>query len=255
MNNPHVRQQRLNATQKLARRSRRSFLTLGGGLLAGVGGWAYVRSRPLEGQMPGPFRRVLELNEKITSTALFTDTHLAPEYPGSRVEEIRVNGDVGLDDETESSGGWRLKLTPHGSDEPIELALRDIVALPKIEITAEFKCIEGWSSIVHWGGARFRDFIDHYARQSTVAAYIAMATPDNEYYVGMDMASALHPQTLLAYEMNGQSLPPEHGGPLRLIATVKYGIKNIKRIGTLSFADQPPPDYWAERGYDYYAGL
>jgi DMSO/TMAO reductase YedYZ molybdopterin-dependent catalytic subunit len=68
------------------------------------------------------------------------------------------------------------------------------------------------------------------------------------------MQSALHPQTLLCYEMNGQPLPVEHGGPLRLVTTVKYGIKSIKRIGRITFIDERPPDFWAERGYDWYAG-
>jgi DMSO/TMAO reductase YedYZ molybdopterin-dependent catalytic subunit len=55
--------------------------------------------------------------------------------------------------------------------------------------------------------------------------------------------------------MNGQPLANEHGAPLRLVIPVKYGIKNIKRIGTIMFSDQPPNDYWAQEGYDYYAGL
>ena len=69
------------------------------------------------------------------------------------------------------------------------------------------------------------------------------------------MPSALHPQTILCYEHNGKPLPPEHGAPLRLIIPVKYGIKNLKRIGTMFFDDKRPDDYWAERGYDYYSGL
>jgi DMSO/TMAO reductase YedYZ molybdopterin-dependent catalytic subunit len=81
-----------------------------------------------------------------------------------------------------------------------------------------------------------------------------LITPDKKYYVGIDMASAIHPQTLLCYEMNGMSLPMNQGNPLRLIIPVKYGIKSIKRIGTIYFSDQRPPDYWAERGYDYYSG-
>lgn len=85
--------------------------------------------------------------------------------------------------------------------------------------------------------------------------FIGMQTPNGEYYVGLDMPSALHPQTMLAYEMNGQSLTMEHGFPLRLIVPVKYGIKNLKCIGLLFFSNTKPRDYWAQRGYDYYAGL
>jgi DMSO/TMAO reductase YedYZ molybdopterin-dependent catalytic subunit len=71
----------------------------------------------------------------------------------------------------------------------------------------------------------------------------------------LDMPSVMHPQTMLAYEVNEKALPMEHGAPLRLIIPVKYGIKNLKRIGSISFSDQRPRDYWAELGYDYYSGL
>jgi DMSO/TMAO reductase YedYZ molybdopterin-dependent catalytic subunit len=69
------------------------------------------------------------------------------------------------------------------------------------------------------------------------------------------MPSAMHPQTLLCYEMNGQPLPLANGYPLRLIIPVKYGVKHLKRIGSLVFSNERPPDYWAEQGYDYYTGL
>ena len=79
--------------------------------------------------------------------------------------------------------------------------------------------------------------------------------PAEDYYVGIDMPSALHPQTLLAYEMNGKTLEDRHGAPLRLVVPVKYGIKNIKRIGKIAYTNEQPADYWAEQGYDYYSGL
>jgi DMSO/TMAO reductase YedYZ molybdopterin-dependent catalytic subunit len=85
--------------------------------------------------------------------------------------------------------------------------------------------------------------------------YVGLSTPDEMYYVGIDMPSAMHPQTLLCYEMNGQPLPLENGYPLRLIIPVKYGVKHLKRIGSLVFSNERPPDYWAEQGYDYYTGL
>jgi len=69
------------------------------------------------------------------------------------------------------------------------------------------------------------------------------------------MDSAMHPQTILAYEMNDKPVPMNHGAPLRLIIPVKYGIKNLKRISTITFNNTRPPDYWAEQGYDYYSGL
>jgi len=84
---------------------------------------------------------------------------------------------------------------------------------------------------------------------------VGLETPDSGYYVGLDSDSALHPQTLLCYEMQGAPLTPAHGAPLRLVTPVKYGIKNIKRIGAIKFQDNRPADFWAEQGYDWYAGL
>jgi len=148
------------------------------------------------------------------------------------------------------------------------LTLEDIRALPRVEMTTELKCIEGWSTIVNWAGARFSDFAARYqpptragggapdvrGRPQDLVRYVGMETPDGGYYVGMDMPSALHPQTLLCYEMNGQPLTPAHGAPLRLVTPVKYGIKHIKRIGRITFTDEQPGDFWAERGYDWYSG-
>ena len=77
--------------------------------------------------------------------------------------------------------------------------------------------------------------------------YLDLSTPDKQYYVGIDMPSALHPQTLLCYELNGKPLPMNQGYPLRLIIPVKYGVKSLKRIGYMYFDKKRPPDYWAER--------
>ncbi len=131
------------------------------------------------------------------------------------------------------------------------------------------KSTNSWRAIIsaEHGGARFADFINAY-RPATrsgrpsdprrepedLVGYVSLETEDGGYYVGLDMESALHPQTLLCYEMNGKPLTAPHGAPLRLAIPVKYGIKNIKRIGTIRFTDRRPPDYWAERGYDWYAG-
>jgi hypothetical protein len=148
------------------------------------------------------------------------------------------------------------------------LTLADIQALPRIEMTTEFMCVEGWSTIVNWTGARLADFIARYQPQTRnntqpdvanrpqdLVQYVSMVTPDGGYYVGLDMPSAMQLQTLLAYEMNGQPLNLAHGAPLRLVTPTKYGIKQIKRIGRIAFTDTRPADFWAERGYDWYAGL
>ncbi|MCX6598552.1 MAG: molybdopterin-dependent oxidoreductase [Acidobacteria bacterium] len=240
--------------QELAKRTRRGFLGLGLGAAAAAGGWQWLWSQPQEGGVPVPLRSVLDANARLNQNLLFRDAHLAPEFPPERIQAIRANGDFGLEGALDADA-WRLALTPWRGAAPLQLTMADLKKLNKLEYTAEFKCIEGWSSIVRWGGVRFRDFVALYAPGAEKAAYVSLTTPDKEYFVGVDMASMLHPQTMLCFEKNGQPLELAHGAPLRLVIPVKYGIKNIKRIGTISFSDQAPPDYWAEEGYDYYAGL
>ncbi len=159
---------------------------------------------------------------------------------------------------------WRLRVIgPTGDDGARLFRLHEIKELPRVEMTTELKCIEGWSTVVHWAGARLADLaaLTSLATRSgrredpeNLLGYVSMETPDAAYYVGLDMASAFHPQTLLCYEMDGEPLTTNHGAPLRLVIPVKYGIKNLKQIGTIRFTDERPADYWAERGYDWYAG-
>ena len=166
---------------------------------------------------------------------------------------------------------WRLAVhgyAPAGTPaRNQEFSIEQIKALPRTEMTTEFKCIEGWSTIVHWAGVRLSDFLARYPLATAsgrpadpagaahdLAPYVGLTTPDEAYFVGIEMESALHPQTLLCYEMNGAPLTAEHGAPLRLVAPLKYGIKHIKRIGTISFTSARPDDYWAKLGYDWHAG-
>lgn len=247
------------------RRSRRSFIGLGLAGLAGLAGWNWLISQPTDEGIPRPIRKVLDANSGLTS-AYFKETRLAPEFARNRAKMPRKNGDVGLKQELDPVA-WRLRVEGYGTGRTQEFTLADIKALPRIEMITELKCIEGWSTVVHWTGARLSDLLARYPLATRsgrpadplhppadLAPYVGMLTPDGAYYVGLDMASALHPQTLLCYEMQGKPLTPEHGAPLRLVTPLKYGIKHLKRIGTIAFADARPKDYWAELGYDWDSG-
>jgi hypothetical protein len=240
--------------REMARKARRSFFVGGIAALVGTGAWGWLTSRRLDDGVRWPLRIGLRINEQFWRD-LTGHYRLARTFAPGDVESPRPNGSAGLDDDIDPD--W--KLTVDGipdAEEPLSLTLAEIKALPKIEIITELKCIEGWSSVVKWGGARFQDFVAKYAPgQVNRDGYVALETPDRGYYVGLDLASAMHPQTLLCYEMNGAPLEDEHGAPLRLVIPVKYGIKNLKRIGRIAFSNSRPPDYWAERGYDYYAGF
>lgn len=238
----------------LKKHTRRSFLVAGAAAVAAVGGYEWIRSRPEENMTPWPQRRVLGLNEKIAHGYL-NDKHLAPTYKRADIRFLKPNGDIGLDDDVDMDS-WRLHVETGAGAPPLQLTLADVKSLPRTTQIVKFCCIEGWSSIVEWTGARFADFTRRYFPPGTrLPSYVYMETPESDYYVGLDMKSALHPQTLLCYEMNGKPLEDEHGAPLRLAIPVKYGIKNIKRIGTIRYTDARPDDYWAEQGYDWFAGL
>ena len=246
--------------QEFASISRRNFLGFGLAGIAGIGSYYWLRTRPslVINDIEYPLRYGFQFNEAL-SQKYFSHSRLAPEYPKSAVEELRQNGNVGLSEDFDASS-WQLKVsgTAKSPDAPLTFSLDDIKKLPAQDIAINFKCIEGWARIMNYKGARLTDFIEAaglFPDIKSLPEYVSLATPNGDYYVGLDVESATHPQTLLVYEMNGAPLKPEHGAPLRLLIPVKYGIKNLKRIGTISFTNERPKDYWAERGYDWYSGL
>lgn len=249
----------LTIEQKIQRRNLISFTVFTGLGAAAYGGWRWLRTSPVEAKgvtvgAKKPFRRALNQSE-LAARKVFSSNNLAQTYPKSRAAKfVRQNGVVGLKGEFKTEE-WKLAVKKI-SGETITIHMNDIRSLPKTELIFDFKCVEGWDQVQHWGGVTFLDFIDHFKLNAEAAMqYVGMQTPDKKYYVGIDMESMLHPQTILAYEMNDLPLKINHGAPLRLIIPVKYGIKNLKRIGSLMFSNERPPDYWAERGYDYYSGL
>ncbi len=250
MNDP---EEILISSKKFRNKSIVAFILFILAILAAIFIWKWLHRQPEIAQVPKPLRKVLSLDEKVFSKSL-SNYHLAKTYPVSEaVKHVRVNGDIGLKSPLDSN--WKLHVVRSPGD-TLLITLAEIKALPKTDLVFDFKCIEGWSQITHWAGVKFSDFARKYnLKAQTQMNYAGLSTPDKQYYVGIDMPSMMHPQTLLCYEMNGKPLPLNQGYPLRLIIPVKYGIKNIKRIGTIFFSNTPPPDYWYERGYDYYSGL
>lgn len=240
------------AKRELSRRTRRSFLTGGVAAVAGIAGYEWLTNAAEQNGLAWPQRRVLDANGRLWRSTL-SDRSLSPTFNASDVRPLKPNGDIGVKGPVK--GDWSLAVAT-GSGSDLTLNLSDIQSLPNVDMITRFCCIEGWATVVHWTGARFSDFAHRYFPPGTpLPRYVSMSTPDEEYYVGLDMPSAMHPQTLLAYAQNGAPLTAEHGAPLRLVIPVKYGIKNIKRIGSIEFTNKRPGDYWAEEGYDWFAGL
>ncbi|QEL17760.1 molybdopterin-dependent oxidoreductase [Limnoglobus roseus] len=236
----------------IRRLTRRGFVRGGLAAVGGLLGWTWLRTRSEIDGVPWPLRAVQRFNAR-----LWGGDGLAPEFPADRAGDMKLNGPIGQPVNTDQAAWTVTASQPGWVDRVFHLA--DLARLPRIEMTTEFKCIEGWSQIVTWGGVRLADFVlaNGLGRRTDGEwhPYVSFATPDAAYYVGLDTPSALHPQTLLCDRMNGTALSADHGGPVRLVITLKYGIKNIKWLNTIRFADTRPADYWAERGYDWHAGL
>jgi DMSO/TMAO reductase YedYZ molybdopterin-dependent catalytic subunit len=227
------------------------FIVLG---VAAFYSWKWLNNQPQEAGALKPLRKGLTADEKIFSS-YFSKNRLAKTYAEKdAVKNVRVNGDVGMPDSV-NINTWRLNVVRAPGD-TLKISYDELKQLPKKDVIFDFKCIEGWSQVTHWAGIPLKDFMDHYHLQAQEQMnYAGLHTADNQYYVGIDMESFLQPQTILCLEMNGQPLPMNQGFPVRLIIPVKYGIKHLKAISVIYFSNQKPPDYWAERGYDYYAGL
>ena len=254
------------ADRRIRQISRRSFLWAGVALIGVYAGDRWLNTRRLDAGTPWPFRKALEFNESLTRD-YFQIARPVPTFPRAMARDPKDNGDIGLDAEFDPEQ-WELSVEGlFGETGAKTFSIEDIKKLPRVEMVTELKCIEGWSQVVQWAGVRLADLMAKYPPSTKTGEksdvrkhpeelpdYVYMETPDATYFVGLDMASALHPQTLLCYEMNGKPLTLEHGAPLRLAIPLKYGIKNIKRIGLIRFTNDRPKDYWGEEGYDWYSG-
>ena len=114
-------------------------------------------------------------------------------------------------------------------------------------------CVEGWSMIGKWTGVPFRTFLQRIGADLT-AKYVGFECADG-YYSSIDMASALHPQTLLAFKLSDQILAPKYGYPLKLRIATKLGFKNPKWITAMYVTNRLPGGFWEDRGYNWFGGV
>ena len=147
--------------------------------------------------------------------------------------------------------GWKLKIGGKVG-KPRELTLDDLMKLPRTDMREEHHCVEGWSAIADWHGVRLADLAKVVEAENV--DYVEFRSFDNGYWSSWDRDSALHPQTLLAYGMNGHPLAPQHGAPVRLYGAVKLGYKQVKYLTEVNFLDHETGGYWESRGYEWFAG-
>jgi len=184
---------------------------------------------------------------------LFDPDRLAPEYPASAITQpFPFNAFYGEDEVTQvDAGSYSLELSGLIRDRK-PWTLPELYALPQASQITRHICVEGWSAIGQWGGVPFRTFLQKVGAD-TSAKYVGFKCAD-DYYTSIDMASALHPQTLLAFRYAGEILPPKYGFPMKLRIPTKLGFKNPKHIMAIYVTNTYPGGYWEERGYNWFSG-
>ena len=261
------------APQLLRHQTRRDVLLFGmGAIAAAAGGGSLLPRTTLErlgiihGNENWPkkewlLNRALRIDDDVAQ-ALYSRNRLVPTYTKSQITPLKNNYN-GATPDPGYIPEWRLTLDGLASGLSVSLNIRSLLASFRVhEQITRLVCVEGWSAIAWWGGLRFDDLLGAYppmsqAKWARIESSVnrgPWGNPD-PYFVSLDLSTARHPQNLLATHLNGKPLTVEHGAPLRLVAPVKLGLKNIKAITRITYTRDEPADCWAKHGYSRYDGI
>jgi DMSO/TMAO reductase YedYZ molybdopterin-dependent catalytic subunit len=192
-------------------------------------------------------------NEK-SEALLFSPRRLAPELgPSASTPEDSFPAYFISDSIPVAPAYWSLKIGGMVA-RPMSLSLDQLQKLPRTEMRVQHHCVEGWSAVASWYGVRLSE-IAKVVGLSPDVRYVEFRSFDSNYWSSWDLASALHPQTLLAYGMNGHPLEAEHGAPLRVYSAVKLGYKMVKYLTEVNFLSHQTGGYWENQGYDWFGGV
>ncbi len=186
--------------------------------------------------------------------ALLLSQKSVPEFPVNAIEPDKLL--INTFDATPQIDPAQFRLSIEGEvNNPLHLSLTEIQKLPLTSMVIRHVCVEGWAAIVQWGGVRLQDLI-RLAQPKPNTRYVYFKSADG-YYESWDLASALHPQTLMAYQKNGQPLSVENGAPLRLASPIKLGYKQSKWVTKIMLVSNlmPSKGYWEDQGYEWFGGL
>jgi DMSO/TMAO reductase YedYZ molybdopterin-dependent catalytic subunit len=229
--------------------SRRRLLQLSG--LAGTGlllnGCGLSRFSRQVGDVADP------LNQRV-GELLLNPQRLVPEFSSRQIEPKALL--INSFDLTPEIDPAKFKLVIDGAvNRSIELSMAQLQQFPLTSMIIRHICVEGWAAIVQWDGVRLRD-LAALVQPKAAVRYVYFQSADG-YSSSWDVASALHPQTLMAYQKNGAALPIANGAPLRLAAPIKLGYKQAKWVTRITFTDQLQSNigYWENQGYEWFAGL
>jgi DMSO/TMAO reductase YedYZ molybdopterin-dependent catalytic subunit len=236
--------------RELAMPSRRLFtqraLTLGGlSLLTGC-------SLTDDGSVNRFLMNVSRLNDRVQAW-LFDPKRLAPTYTQAQLTRpFPFNAYYEINDVPDvDAGNFVLELSGLVTGKK-RWTLPELYALPHEEQITRHICVEGWSAIGRWGGTPFAAFLRRIGAD-TNARFVGFKCAD-DYYESIDMATALHPQTLLTFQYDGETLPAKYGFPMKLRMPTKLGYKNPKHIMEIFVTNTYPGGYWSDRGYNWFGG-
>ncbi len=248
--------------------TRRKLITTGLATAAGASGLAVAASLASRyGLIPANHSGIYGLSETITYAAhrILTSGHsLAREFDRSQISKvIPVNGKPPESDVYQRSGAggfadWRVAIEGLVA-RPTKFSVADLKRFPSHTQITHQACEEGWSFIAEWTGARLSDVLQAVG-VSPQAKYVFFFTID-EWWDSIDMADAYHPQTFLAYGMNGQELPDTHGAPVRLKVARQLGYKSLKFLTRILVTDTAKDigdgrgSSAPSAGYSWYAGI
>jgi DMSO/TMAO reductase YedYZ molybdopterin-dependent catalytic subunit len=236
----------------MASLDRRDFLRLGivagpAALVAGCGwdGGPMVKSR---------LASMSRLNDWVGENILQSSTRLARVYPASARNGTMPGYFISRSVPTLTPAQpWTLEVGGEVKA-PTTLTLEMLQQLPRITYTVKHHCVEGWTAVATWTGVPLST-VAELVQPTARARYLRFDSFDNGYYNGWDMASAMHPQTMLAYAFNERPLMPDHGAPLRLYSPIKLGYKLTKYLTKMTFTSTRPGGYWEDQGYPWLGGI
>ncbi len=192
-------------------------------------------------------------NERV-DRLLFSPNRLASEPPAAELTPEAAFPSFFISDTMPfAPDNWALKVGGLVA-RPSVFSLEQLKRMLMLSMRIRHHCVEGWSAVAEWQGVQLRE-IASMVGASGDAHYVEFRSFDAGYYSTWDIESSLHPQTILAYGMNGRALYPDHGAPLRLYSPVKLGYKNVKYLTEVNFLPQRSGGYWEDQGYDWYAGV
>ena len=171
---------------------------------------------------------------------------------GAAFPMYHISDSVPMWDE-KARGAWSLELSG-AVQRPLRISLAELARLPSVTQRVNHYCVEGWTAVAEWRGVRVSD-LARLAGLTPDAGFVDFQSFDSDYHESWDLASAVHPQTLIVYAMDGRWLGPGHGAPARVHSPVKLGYKNTKYLTRVVFMPKPNGGYWTDEGYEWYGGV